>query len=83
MIAAARNAHLDQVADLDVVAGHADGPKPFRTPVHHALLAEMRAALPVGGSYSLSQVRRFAETLPRMLPVRLVRRGEVTEIVAR
>ena len=41
------------------------------------------AALPVGGSYSLSQAWRFAETLPRMLPVRLVRRGELTEIVAR
>ena len=41
------------------------------------------AALPVGGSYSLSQARRFAETLPRMLPVRLVPRGELTEIVAR
>ena len=27
--------------------------------------------------------RRFAETLPRMLPVRLERRGELTEIVAK
>ena len=41
------------------------------------------AALPVGGSYSLSQAWRFAQTLPQMLPVRLVRRGELTEIVAR
>jgi transmembrane sensor len=41
------------------------------------------AALPVGGSYSLQQWRRFAETLPQVLPVRLVRRGEVTEVVAR
>lgn len=41
------------------------------------------AALPVGGSYSLSQAWRFAQTLPQMLPVRLVRRGELTAIVAR
>jgi len=41
------------------------------------------AALPVGGSYSLRQWHRFAETLPQVLPVRLVRKGEVTEVVAR
>lgn len=41
------------------------------------------AALPVGGSYSLQQWQRFAETLPQVLPVRLVRRGDVTEVVAR
>lgn len=41
------------------------------------------AALPVGGSYSLQQWQRFAQTLPQVLPVRLVRRGEVTEVVAR
>ena len=41
------------------------------------------AALLVGGSYSPGQARRFAETLPRMLPVRLERRGELTEIVAK
>jgi transmembrane sensor len=40
------------------------------------------AALPVGGSYSLKQWQRFAETLPQVLPVRLVRRGEITEVVA-
>lgn len=40
------------------------------------------AALPVGGSYSLKQWQRFAETLPLVLPVRLLRRGEVTEVVA-
>ncbi|WP_198321021.1 FecR family protein [Azohydromonas aeria] len=40
-------------------------------------------ALPVGGSYSIRQWQRFAETLPQVLPVRLVRRGEVTEVVAR
>ncbi|MDP3654541.1 MAG: FecR domain-containing protein [Rhodoferax sp.] len=39
--------------------------------------------LPVGGSYSLRQWQHFAETLPQVLPVRLVRRGEVTEVVAR
>lgn len=41
------------------------------------------AALPVGGSYSLQQWQRFAQTLPEVLPVRLVRRGELTEVVAR
>ena len=41
------------------------------------------AALRVGGSYSLSQAWRFAQTLPSVLPVRLVRHGEVTEVVAR
>lgn len=40
------------------------------------------AALPVGGSYSLRQWQHFAETLPHVLPVRLVRRGAVTEVVA-
>lgn len=40
------------------------------------------AALPVGGSYSLRQWRRFAETLPQVLPVRLVQRGEAVEVVA-
>lgn len=41
------------------------------------------AALPVGGSYTLRQWQRFAETLPQVLPVRLVQRGELTEVVAR
>jgi transmembrane sensor len=41
------------------------------------------AALPVGGSYSLRQHQRFAEFLPQLLPVRLVQRNGVTEIVAR
>ncbi len=40
------------------------------------------AALPVGGSYSLRQFQHFVETLPQVLPVRLVRRGEVTEVMA-
>lgn len=40
------------------------------------------AALPVGGSYGLDQLQRFAEALPQVLPVRLVRRGELTEVVA-
>ncbi|MFY7865761.1 FecR family protein [Roseateles sp.] len=40
------------------------------------------AALPVGGSFSLEQWHRFAEALPQVLPVRLVRHGEVTEVVA-
>lgn len=41
------------------------------------------AAMPVGGSYDVRQFRRFAEALPRILPVRLVRLGDATEIVAR
>ncbi|MGJ7542032.1 FecR family protein [Variovorax sp. LT1R16] len=41
------------------------------------------ARLPVGGSYSLQQFGRFAESLPLVLPVRLVPQGEVTEIVLR
>ena len=40
------------------------------------------AALPVGGSYSPSQHQQFARALPQLLPVRLVRRGGVTEVVA-
>ncbi|RYX92003.1 MAG: DUF4880 domain-containing protein [Comamonadaceae bacterium] len=39
------------------------------------------ASLRVGGSYSLQQMHRFAETLPQVLPVQLVQRGDVTEIV--
>ncbi len=41
------------------------------------------AALTVGGSYDLRRHQRFAEFLPHLLPVRLVQRGNVTEIVAR
>lgn len=41
------------------------------------------AKLPVGGSYSLQQFGRFAESLPLVLPVRLVPQGEVSEIVLR
>ncbi len=41
------------------------------------------AALPVGGSYSLRNFQRFADALPQVLSVRLVRRGDVTEVVAR
>ena len=41
------------------------------------------AAMPVGGSYGLRQSRQFAEFLPQLLPVRLVQRNGVTEIVAR
>jgi len=41
------------------------------------------AALPVGGSYSVRQFQRFADTLPQLLPVRLVAHGESTEVVAR
>lgn len=41
------------------------------------------ATLPVGGSYSVGQWQHFADSLPQVLPVRLVRRGEVSEVVAR
>lgn len=41
------------------------------------------AAMPVGGSYGLRQSQSFAGALPQVLPVRLERRGELTEIVAR
>jgi transmembrane sensor len=41
------------------------------------------ASLPVGGSYGVLQVQRFADSLPQTLPVRLVRRGDVLEVVAR
>lgn len=47
--------------------------------VHDAAVA----ALPVGGSYHLNQWLRFTESLPQVLPVRLVRRGEVMEVVAK
>lgn len=41
------------------------------------------AAMTVGGSYGQRQHQRFAEFLPQLLPVRLVQRDGVTEIVAR
>lgn len=41
------------------------------------------ARLPVGGSYSLRQHQRFADALPQLLPVRLVQRGALTEIVSK
>jgi len=40
------------------------------------------AALPVGGSYSLKEFQRFADSLPKVLPVHLVRHGAMTEVVA-
>lgn len=40
------------------------------------------AAMPVGGSYDVRQVQRFADALPQLLPVRLVQRGKQVEIVA-
>ncbi|HVR52091.1 MAG TPA: FecR domain-containing protein [Pseudorhodoferax sp.] len=39
------------------------------------------AALRVGGSFQLRRVEAFAESLPKQLPVRLERRGGVTEVV--
>lgn len=41
------------------------------------------AAMQVGGSYGLRQSQSFAGALPQVLPVRLERRGSITEIVAR
>ncbi|MDQ8023667.1 MAG: FecR domain-containing protein [Moraxellaceae bacterium] len=41
------------------------------------------AALPVGGSYSLRQFQHFADTLPQVLPVRMVKRSGSTEVVSR
>ena len=52
-------------------------------PTHLVVRDPAVAALPVGGSYSVAHFSRFVETLPQVLPVRLVRRGEVTEVVAR
>ncbi|MBK1687593.1 FecR family protein [Rubrivivax gelatinosus] len=40
-------------------------------------------ALPVGGSWRVGDARRFAETLPELLPVRLELRDGVIELVAR
>lgn len=40
-------------------------------------------ALEVGGSYGMDQARLFASVLPQILPVRLVQRGALTEVVAR
>lgn len=90
--------HIGPVATLAVnaIAPWRDGRLSFdQTPLAQAIAEFERygrtglvvrdpavAALPVGGSYSLQQWQRFAETLPEMLPVRLVRRGEVTEVVA-
>lgn len=67
-----------------------------QTPLHQALAEFERygptnlvvrdpvvAAMPVGGSYGLRQSQRFAEFLPQLLPVRLVLRDGVTEIVTR
>lgn len=41
------------------------------------------ASLPVGGSYTLQQYQQFVRNLPEVLPVRLIRHGKTTEVVAR
>ncbi|MEN3111341.1 FecR family protein [Uliginosibacterium paludis] len=40
------------------------------------------AALKVGGSFGVGQSKQFARALPQILPVRLVARGGLTEVVA-
>jgi transmembrane sensor len=40
------------------------------------------AALKVGGSFGVGQSKQFAKALPEILPVRLVRHGNLTEVVA-
>jgi len=91
--------HMGPVATLaaNAIAPWRDGRLSFdQTPLAQAIAEFERygrtglvvhdpavAALPVGGSYSLQHWRRFAEALPQVLPVRLVQRAEVTEVVAR
>lgn len=98
MVAADGTGHLGAVAAVPTgsIATWRDGRLSFdQTPLGQAIAEFERygrtglvvrdpavAALPVGGSYSLKQWQRFAETLPQVLPVRLVRRGGVTEVVA-
>ena len=41
------------------------------------------AELRFGGSFDVQQVQSFTRALPQLLPVRLVRQGTQTEIVAR
>lgn len=40
------------------------------------------AAMKVGGSFGIGQSKQFAKALPALLPVRLVSRGGLTEVVA-
>lgn len=98
-VAADARGHIGPVASLppSVIAPWRQGRLSFdQTPLAQAIAEFERygrtglvvrdpavAALPVGGSYSLNAGQRFAQTLPQVLPVRLVRRGEVTEVMAR
>jgi transmembrane sensor len=97
-VAADAQGHMGPVATLtaSAIAPWRDGRISFdQTPLSQAIAEFERyghtglvvldpavGALPVGGSYSLRQWRQFAETLPQVLPVRLVRRGEAMEVVA-
>lgn len=99
MVVADDTGHLGAVASVPAssIAPWRDGRISFdQTPLAQAIAEFERygrtglvvrdpalAALPVGGSYSLKQWQRFKDTLPQVLPVRLVQRGEVTEVVAR
>ncbi|SIL94044.1 Uncharacterised protein [Mycobacteroides abscessus subsp. abscessus] len=40
-------------------------------------------SLPVTGTFDLTNLRQFVETLPKTLPVKLIARENGTEIVAR
>jgi transmembrane sensor len=98
MVVADDAGHIGPVANVPAssIASWRDGRISFdQTPLAQAIAEFERyghtglvvrdpgvAALPVGGSYSLKQWPRFAETLPQVLPVRLVRRGELMEVVA-
>lgn len=91
--------HLDAVTSLPTasVAPWRDGRVSFEQATLAQAIAEFErygrtgllvrdpavAALPVGGSYSVQQWQHFVQTLPHMLPVRLVQRGDVTEVVAK
>lgn len=99
MIAADAQGQLGAVSrvSVDAVASWRSGRLDFdHTPLAQAIAEFARygmtglsvrdpavAALPVGGSYTLAQWPRFVETLPMMLPVRLLRQGEKYEVIRR
>jgi transmembrane sensor len=98
-VVADAHGHIGQVTTLAVnaIAPWRDGRLSFdQTPLSSAIAEFERygrtglvvhepalAAMPVGGSYNLKQWQGFAEALPQVLPVRLVQRGAITEVVAK